>query len=58
MDDSNRFCQVWNIDEAPRPKNRPMAENDHEQEIQWVEQDEPCVYITLAFQGVENISNI
>ena len=55
MDDSNRLCQVQNIDEAPRPKNRVVAENDHEQGIQWVVIDDPCVYITLAFQGVENI---
>ena len=35
-----------------------MAENDHRQEIQWVEQDEPSVYIILSFQGVENIRAI
>lgn len=48
MDDSNRSCQALSVDEAPRPGNRAVAENDHEQEIEWVEQDEPGVYITLT----------
>lgn len=48
MDDSNRSCQAQSVNEAPRPGNRAVAENDHEQEIEWVEQDEPGVYITLT----------
>jgi hypothetical protein len=48
MDDSNRPCQAQSIDEAPRPGNRAVAENDHDQETEWVEQDEPGVYITLT----------
>lgn len=48
MDDSNRPCQALSIDEAPRPGNRAVAENDHDQETEWVEQDEPGVYITLT----------
>lgn len=48
IDDSNSLFQAQSIDEGPRSGNRAIVENEHEQETEWVEQDEPGVYITLT----------